>query len=530
MKNLLKNKRLILILSAALLTPLVGATSFYVGEQLILTNTINKQNQTILELQTSNLELSTQKDSVNNLIVSRNNIISSLTNQIVAVKSAYDNLIIEKDQISEELKSLERITEELANNVKELNRQLLISIQSGSINDVKTLNELNLDYDALIAQTNQQISFYTQEIASLTSLNSTLTTTINSLSTLIDEIEARIFNKLEIINDNDDSITILNQEVGELSEELLIKLEDFVIDQDSDVANEYRDKLLTIADLSIEKNSLEFEIDELLEEKDLLLIEYDTLVDISELIKANIDLLNEEVAGQEELIDQLNAQIGQVELDILNLELFVQNNAYNVSLNDINYISQVSIKANVMVRLTLTLDDNYGGGVVFKVEPGTTNENRYFYILTNFETIENYVNEVYDNIYIFNYYFNGYQANLIRHDNNFGLLRVLAPLNTFLSIPLAELDYEYNVSQLVFSMSSQAQQVNALRVGRVSQLNLENQTLTSFDHNAFLIGQLLRGGALINEDYQLIGFNFSGSSSSAYPINLISAFLDEGLS
>jgi len=518
----------------------ISFTTLIVGEKIYLELKLNNQVTKISLLEQVNLELKVEESRLNTLILEQNSLINNLKLSKTKLDQEY-NLVIESTKsIETSLSRLLENSQELEKEIEDLNKKLvsnLIIDNRGS--EVTTLNNLNLDYDALIAQSRSQISFYQQQIITYTSLNQQLTVSNNALTTLIADLTLQITNKQSLYDGlisqqttlNQDIVT-LNLDINDLENQILTTNLSAI--EDEALRTKLSELKQTYDGLVVNKTNLNKSIsDTLIQITNLqnitlvLQAQYDGLLVSNALLAASIVLLEEEVADQVIRLTELDQQIAQINNDILNLELFVTNNAFNVSLNDINYVSQVSLKANAMIRLSTTIsDNNYGSGIVIKTNPGSTSQVNQFYILTNFETVASHISNNSIPIYVYNYFFNRYDGgSIVYHDGSkFALIVVEAPLNTFVAVPLASANYEISANELVFSLSSQARYINALRVGRVATKLVEDN-LDIFTHNAFLIGQNLNGGALLNQDYELIGFNFHTLTNKAYSIKQIDSFL-----
>ena len=510
------------------------------GEKIYLEVKLYNQGTQISLLEQVNLDLKQQETRLNTLLIQQNSIINNLNRSKNALDLEFSQVIEQTKSIEASLASLLEVSQELEKEIEDLNKKLVSNlIIDNRGQEVRTLNELNLDYDALIAQTRNQISFYQQGISTYTALNQQLTTNNNALLALIASLNTQISDKEGLLDGLVDDLAALNQEITTISLSIATKeLEILAIDlttiSDSDLKtkltnlkNTYDDLLIDKKDVSDEIGDAEAEVTRLQNITVGLQTQYDGLLAANELLALSVELLEEQVADQVARLTQLDQQIVQVNNDILNLELFVTNNALNVSLNDINYVSQVSVKANAMIRLSTTItDNNYGSGIVIDTKPGSTSQVNRFFILTNYETVAGHISNSSIPIYVYNYFFNRYDGgSVVYHDGSkFALIAVEAPLNTFIAISLASADYEVSANELVFSISSQARYINALRVGRVESKLVEND-LDIFTHNAFLIGQSLNGGAILNQDYQIIGLNFNTLTNKAYSIEEIDKFL-----
>ena len=510
------------------------------GEKIYLEVKLYNQGTQISLLEQVNLDLKQQETRLNTLLIQQNTIINDLNRSKNALDLEFSQVIEQTKSIEASLASLLEVSQELEKEIEDLNKKLVSNlIIDNRGQEVRTLNELNLDYDALIAQTRNQISFYQQGISTYTALNQQLTTNNNSLLALIASLNTQISDKQELLDGLVDDLATLNEEITTISLSIATKeLEILAIDlttiSDSDLKtkltnlkNTYDDLLIDKKDVSDEIGDAQAEVTRLQNITVGLQTQYDGLLAANELLALSVELLEEQVADQVARLTQLDQQIVQVNNDILNLELFVTNNALNVSLNDINYVSQVSVKANAMIRLSTTItDNNYGSGIVIDTKPGSTSQVNRFFILTNYETVAGHISNSSIPIYVYNYFFNRYDGgSVVYHDGSkFALISVEAPLNTFIAISLASANYEVSANELVFSISSQARYINALRVGRVESKLVEND-LDIFTHNAFLIGQSLKGGAILNQDYQIIGLNFNTLTNKAYSIEEIDKFL-----
>ena len=510
------------------------------GEKIYLEVKLYNQGTKISLLEQVNLDLKQQETRLNTLLIQQNTIINDLNRSKNALDLEFSQVIEQTKSIEASLASLLEVSQELEKEIEDLNKKLVSNlIIDNRGQEVRTLNELNLDYDALIAQTRNQISFYQQGISTYTALNQQLTTNNNALLALIASLNTQISDKQGLLDGLVDDLASLNQEITTISlsiatKELEILATDLTTISDSDLKtkltnlkNTYDDLLIDKKDVSDEIGVAQAEVTRLQNITVGLQTQYDGLLAANELLALSVELLEEQVADQVARLTQLDQQIVQVNNDILNLELFVTNNALNVSLNDINYVSQVSVKANAMIRLSTTItDNNYGSGIVIDTKPGSTSQVNRFFILTNYETVAGHISNSSIPIYVYNYFFNRYDGgSVVYHDGSkFALIAVEAPLNTFVAIPLASANYEVSANELVFSISSQARYINALRVGRVESKLVENN-LDIFTHNAFLIGQSLKGGAILNQDYQIIGLNFNTLTNKAYSIEEIDKFL-----
>jgi predicted nucleic acid-binding Zn-ribbon protein len=513
------------------------------GEKIYLEVKLYNQGTQISLLEQVNLDLKQQETSLNTLLNQQNSIINNLNRSKNSLDLEFSQVIEQTKSIEASLASLLEVSQELEKEIEDLNKKLVSNlIIDKRSQEVRTLNELNLDYDALIAQTRNQISFYQQGISTYTALNQQLTTNNNALLTLIASLNTQISDKQGLLDDLADDLAALNQEITTISLSIATKeLEILSIDLEAISDSElqeiketltvlkktYDDLLNDKKDVSDKIVVAEAEVTRLQNITVGLQTQYDGLLAANELLALSVELLEEQVADQVARLTQLDQQIVQVNNDILNLELFVTNNALNVSLNDINYVSQVSVKANAMIRLSTTItDNNYGSGIVIDTKPGSTSQVNKFFILTNYETVAGHISNSSIPIYVYNYFFNRYDGgSVVYHDGSkFALIAVEAPLNTFIAISLASANYEVSANELVFSISSQARYINALRVGRVESKLVENN-LDIFTHNAFLIGQSLNGGAILNQDYQIIGLNFNTLTNKAYSIEEIDKFL-----
>jgi hypothetical protein len=518
----------------------ISLTTLIGGEKIYLELKLYNQSSQISLLEQVNLDLKQQETKLNTLIVQQNSIINNLNLSKSKLDLEFSKVSEETKAIEANLASLLEVSQELEKEITELNKKLVSNlIIDSQTQEARTLNDLDLDYDALIAETRTRIGFYQQEIIAYTSLNQIITNSnnqlllfINDLNLTISEKETEYDNLLVEIDELNEIIEALNQEIFDEENFILsFDLESLDAGQEKDelvsLFDDYQERLLDKSNLIDQIDEKLIEKDSLIEARESLQLQYDDLLAANELLASSIDLLQEQIDEQVSHIALLDQQITQANNDILNLELFVANTAFNVSLNDINYVSQVSVKANVMIKLsTLISDARYGSGIVIDVKPGSSSELNRFYILTNFETVAEHIIDSIP-IYVYNYFFNRYdEGSVIFNDDKFALILVEAPINTFIAIPLASANYQVNVSELVFSLSSQAHHINALRVGRVETKLVEGENdLDIFTHNAFLIGQNLRGGAILNQDYEIIGFNFYTLTNKAYSIIEISEFL-----
>jgi len=540
-------KQYLTFLTAVILVGFVALVGF---EKIYFEFKLVNQNKQITQLEQVNATLVEQSNGLTNLIATQQRLISNLNIKKTELEQEFNKANEDSALVEASIADLLELNDLLQKQIADLNRQLLSNlVVDNEGQDIKLLNELNLDYDALISQTRTQIDYYNEEINSYINLNLQLANSNFELFNLIDDLKTEIVSKQvdrKILVDDFDNInsikeeltveiTAIKDDILEIdleeidNEQLKEKLENF-FNQYQTLLDSEQDFLLKIFEIDQEISSLQ-EISASLED------DYQTL------LKSNADLLEAitiftvQRDSQLARLIELDDEINKINDDILNLELFVANNTFNVSLNDINYVSQVSIKANAMIRLAsgnIDLSDNkYGSGIVIDAKPGSSSLDSEFYILTNYETIASHISNS-DTIYVFNYFFNIYTgAVLLHYDSKFALLSIEAPINTFIAVSLfdasdEEADYQISASELVFSISSQARHINALRVGRVAEVIYDEEIaieIESFTHNAFLIGQALKGGAILNKNYKLIGFNYFGIDNKAYSIEQISKFL-----
>lgn len=384
------------------------------------------------------------------------------------------------------------------------------------------LNNLTVQYDALVAS-NQ----------TLTSQNSNYQTSLNTLQTQLTTINTNI-STLEL------ELTTLTENKSSLNQRL---------------------SGLTLDPLEIYEIVVNRRIVELNEEISALTSQLNTLTASLEPL-ANNSVLDGLIAGQQSIATNLNADITalndsitsnnasiatkeaskQTRLEVLTdlnttVEFFSSSDNNTLSYNLVNQLSTNTIRATVrveMINTQLMQITSVGSGVVFKreVKQVTTRPNRTstvydYYILTNYHVISSEVSapSIHD-IRLKRFDGTNYNAQLIGYrisnNNDLALLKVRSSTdNIFEVVPLAGSvaePYVYQVEQLLISLGNPKLQINTITVGKLEAvsetINVQvGNTVYSFDsirHSA-LINSGSSGGALLNDNFELVGLNFAGS-------------------
>jgi predicted nucleic acid-binding Zn-ribbon protein len=236
------------------------------GEKIYLEVKLYNQGTQISLLEQVNLDLKQQETRLNTLLIQQNTIINDLNRSKNALDLEFSQVIEQTKSIEASLASLLEVSQELEKEIEDLNKKLVSNlIIDNRGQEVRTLNELNLDYDALIAQTRNQISFYQQGISTYTALNQQLTTNNNSLLALIASLNTQISDKQELLDGLVDDLATLNEEITTISLSIATKeLEILAIDlttiSDSDLKTKLTNLKNTYDDLLIDKKDVSDEI------------------------------------------------------------------------------------------------------------------------------------------------------------------------------------------------------------------------------------------------------------------------------
>jgi len=188
------------------------------------------------------------------------------------------------------------------------------------------------------------------------------------------------------------------------------------------------------------------------------------------------------------------------------------NNLYRVSNGE-----EDVLKANVMIfnnnfssllGLKYKENNSYGSGVIYK------SDKNFYYVLTNNHVVKHDYSYNSQELYVEDYYFNKYAAEVVYSDVNYDLAIIKFAKNTELAV--LNINEKINVRDSIRSMGNPNSVKNVLTEGMVncfSYINLSSdKSKVNFEvivHSANIAGGS-SGGALLNHNNEIIGITFAG--------------------
>jgi S1-C subfamily serine protease len=543
-------KKISIKLFSSSLIPLVLMFSLTFNINQELKNRVNINNEVITELVSSNDYLSLNnpvlETNLEALNKARINLDSTLNLSTSKLDQAKTNLVKMQTQLEASLMAEAELKEKIEELQAEIMKRSAIIGGGGGgfipqpsqpiqpappvvdpriaeLNQLTTeLNNLKVQYDALVL--NNQ---------TLTTQNTTNQTSVDALESQLIDLNANLVTLEQEKTAIEGNKTALNQRLTGLT---LVDLEIYEI-----VINVRIDELnQEILLLNNQLAALEASFEALADNQTL-----EDLIVEEELNETNLnnekDALNSTISTNNTSITTKESTL-QSRINVLTdlnttVEFFSSSNDNTLSYNLVNQLSTNTIKATVrveMINTQLMQITSVGSGVVFKreVKQVTTRPNRTstvydYYILTNYHVISSEVSapNIHD-IRLKRYDGSNFNAQLIayRISNNYdlALLKVSSSTdNIFEVIPLAGTSvdpYAYETNELLISLGNPKLQINTITVGKleaISQtINVQvGSTVYSFDsirHSA-LINSGSSGGALLNDNFELVGLNFAGS-------------------